>query len=226
MKCPVCKTEVGDKGICPECGYNDISPIFLSIAEEAAWIDSVVWPFRYRFWQSLTDFDIRGKTIYDYVGSHETVIIPYGIEEIGTDAFWGCETIREVIFPSTLRIIGAGAFEESTVTYATFPDRLEIIDAGAFARSYMSNGYIPDGVTSIGEYAFDDCTMLGEVWIPKSVLCIEESAFSGNSTCIFHCEPKEKPICWDDHWYDEMGQTVLWGQTWKKTTDSSKIYTR
>ena len=32
-KCPVCKTEYGKKTKCPECGFSDLSPVFISKEE-------------------------------------------------------------------------------------------------------------------------------------------------------------------------------------------------
>ena len=41
------------------------------------------------------------------------------------------------------------------------------------------NTTIPSSVTSIGEWAFYDCTSLTSITIPNSVTCIGNSAFSG-----------------------------------------------
>jgi hypothetical protein len=59
-------------------------------------------------------------------------------------------------------------------------DRVEILQPGTFARlrvlEYIN---IPDSVTSIGDYAFDNCLCLRCIIIPDSVTRIGESAFRG-----------------------------------------------
>ena len=46
-------------------------------------------------------------------------------------------------------------------------------------RSSINTLIIEDGVTSIGKYAFYNCTSLTSVTIPNSVTSIAESAFEG-----------------------------------------------
>ena len=57
-------------------------------------------------------------------------------------------------------------FDKSQTTLIQFP--------GGIGGSYT----IPASVTSIGDYAFDDCTGLTSVTIPSSVTSIGELAFS------------------------------------------------
>ena len=45
-------------------------------------------------------------------------------------------------------------------------------------RSYITDVTIPSGVTSIGSYAFQQCTGLTSVTIPNNVTAVEQSAFS------------------------------------------------
>ena len=58
-------------------------------------------------------------------------------------------------------------------------DNFEVKD-GSLIR-YTGSGtdvVIPDGVTSIGDYAFNECKMLTSIKIPDSVTSIGKSAFS------------------------------------------------
>ena len=60
MKCPVCKTECHSELVCPECGFDDISPVFLSKEDGEAWLENVVLPRRLEYWETLEDFEIEG----------------------------------------------------------------------------------------------------------------------------------------------------------------------
>lgn len=46
MKCPVCKTECGEKEICPECGFYQVKPIFISKQDAEKWEKAILQPFR------------------------------------------------------------------------------------------------------------------------------------------------------------------------------------
>lgn len=46
MKCPICKTECGEKNICSRCGFNEVGVIFLNSADAEVWIKEKVNPHR------------------------------------------------------------------------------------------------------------------------------------------------------------------------------------
>lgn len=56
---------------------------------------------------------------------------------------------------------------------------------GAFKNSHITSIYIPEGVTSIGKWAFQNCSSLTDVHIPASMRKIEEDAFSGCKISIY-----------------------------------------
>lgn len=155
MKCPVCKTECHNDSVCPECGFEELNPTFLSKEEGDAWIENVVWPWRYRYWETLDEFEIKGTTLTKYYDSCEktgNVRVPYGITSIGERAFHGCNYIFEVTLPASVKRIGLEAFSACP--------NLDFIE-------------IPFGVEVIEKCAFD-CE-LQDLFIPASVKKIEES---------------------------------------------------
>lgn len=204
MKCPVCKTECHSELVCPECGFDDISPVFLSKEDGEAWLENVVLPRRLEYWETLEDFEIEGTELKKYHGEEATVVVPYGIERIGEDAFEFNKNIREVIFPDTLRVIGENAFYASELQAAIFPHGLERIEDWAFQNTaliavvipatckeilasafsgcfHLKTIHISHGVEYIGENAFSWCTNVEYVTIPSSAVDIEKGAFSTGS---------------------------------------------
>ena len=137
--------------------------------------------------------------ITDYNGSAETVDIPKTIDgksvtSIGKYAFYYCSSLTSITIPDSVTSIGDWAFESCTsltaidveagnsnytsVNGVLFnKDKTELIcyPAGKTDKSYN----IPDSVTSIGYYAFQDCSSLTSITIPSSVTSIGGSAFSG-----------------------------------------------
>ncbi len=150
-----------------------------------------------------------GKTLYRYVGNgNGTVEVKNGIVYIAEKAFFDCENIQRIVFPSTVSDIGNFAFSGcKTLTEFEFSDgslykavNNAIVKDGvlcfgcagstiglsvteiapyAFYGCVNLNGiFIPDSVTKIGEEAFYACSMLTEITVPSTVHTIGKNAFS------------------------------------------------
>ena len=105
--------------------------------------------------------DFSNSTISPFTEDSQNisyVAMMSGVSYVGNNAFKNCKMIRDVIFPSSVREIGAQAF------------------AGCESISTL---VIPYGVTYIMNYAFIDCKNLKEVYIPDTVNIVGESAFYG-----------------------------------------------
>ncbi len=85
-------------------------------------------------------------------------VIGQGVTSIQINAFSGCERLKSVSLPKSLRTIGERAF------------------LGCYELTSIT---IPDGVTSIGNEAFSSCTKIAELKVPSSVTEIGYYAFSG-----------------------------------------------
>jgi len=97
------------------------------------------------FNQSLT-------TLVQYPGGIAgAYTIPNSVTSIGTNAFYGCESLTNVIIGTNVTSIGNDAFVWC---------------------SGLTSVTIPDSVTKIGDYAFYDCSSLTNVTIGKGVTSI------------------------------------------------------
>ena len=111
-----------------------------------------------------------------------TLILPEGLQTIGIYAF--CQTaINSIEFPSSLRRIGAQAFQScsSLVGPIQFPERLTTIDEFAFngCANLMGPLVLPDELEKIGGSAFCDCKSLsGNLIIPDKVKHIYYNTFA------------------------------------------------
>ena len=57
-------------------------------------------------------FEIKGDILVHYNGEDEDVVVPEGIQEIGTQAFQGNETLKTVTLPDSVEIINNAAFAD------------------------------------------------------------------------------------------------------------------
>ncbi len=148
---------------------------------------------------SLKEVVVTGSTIIgDYAfsgcGNLTNIDIPEGIISIEESAFSGCRSLTKIELPSTVTSVGWSAFSGcNRLISISLPFIGNGSDQTHFgyifgASSYSDNNkYVPSslkeviitGGTSIGKYAFSDCTSLTSIEIPNSVTSIGQGAFRG-----------------------------------------------
>lgn len=138
--------------------------------------------------QSSDDYEYIANSkeveITAYKGDKENITIPDEIDglkvtSIGTGAFSGNETIKEIKIPDTVQIINKDAFKGCiSLESINIPDGLTKIKENAFMGcKSLDNITLNDNLEAISYNAFDGCNSLSKINIPESVILIEKNAF-------------------------------------------------
>ena len=126
-----------------------------------------------------------GKEAFAYCKSLEEIILPEGIQEIKSKAFYMCSSysgkLNLTIYPNLTKIGDEAYFGcKELFGEISFPDSLDTICNGAFTGCRITGSLvIPNSVKTIGPYAFFKCTELsGIISIGDGVSEIGDSAFA------------------------------------------------
>ena len=134
-----------------------------------------------------------GDCAFRYCNSLTSVTIPNSVTTIGVGAFDGCRSLTSIdVASGNLNYSSKDGVlfdkNKSTLiqypignkrTEYTIPNSVTTIGSYAFDDcSNLTSVTIPNSVTTIGSYAFDDCSNLTSVTIPNSVTTIGKYAFS------------------------------------------------
>ncbi|MBR4226131.1 MAG: leucine-rich repeat domain-containing protein, partial [Candidatus Methanomethylophilaceae archaeon] len=131
-----------------------------------------------------------GEGAFEGCTSLSSVEIPSSVTSIGERAFFGCTSLSSVNIPSSVVEIGVSAFSGCTSldrfsgTYVGISSdgvllRNEKVLVSCAAGPGATSAVIPNSTTSIGSYAFYNCSFLSSVTIPSNVKTIGVSAFEG-----------------------------------------------
>ena len=129
----------------------------------------------------------------DYSDSIKSVIIGNNVTSVGVWAFYGCSAITSVKIGKSISSIGDFAFDSCTgITHFIVDGDNQSYSNDSYGVLYNKNKtelikysigdertsfVIPDTVTTIGGYAFRDCTNITSVTIPDSVITVGDHAF-------------------------------------------------
>ena len=157
--------------------------------------DSVTTIGDWAFWvcDSLTSVTIPDSvtTIGDWAfrccRSLTSVTIPDSVTSIGDEAFSSCYNLTSVTIGNSVTTIGDGAFTgcnslvQFNGKFAEDNGRILVVDGTlvAFAPAGLTRYIVPNSVTTIGKFAFYNCSSLTNVTVPDSVTTIGAGAFYG-----------------------------------------------
>ncbi|MDE5798056.1 MAG: leucine-rich repeat domain-containing protein [Treponemataceae bacterium] len=124
-------------------------------------LDTVTYQGTLAQWCALNGSDLVSYAERVTIGGENLkdkteLVIPGGVESIGSGAFRGCGNLTSVTIPAGVKTIGDSAFYEC---------------------GGLTEVTIPEGVTEIGQQAFSSCGKLTTVAIPVSVESIGYDAF-------------------------------------------------
>ena len=116
----------------------------------------------------------------------KTLVLGSRVTQIYDYAFYGCESLSEVNFASAakLEIIGSAAFYNcNNLESLVFPSSLKMLHANAFAEcDYLTSVTLPENLEYIGYSVFMNCGWLrGHVTIPATVTKFYDTAFYGTN---------------------------------------------
>ena len=162
-------------------GGDDDAEDFNNSFEQCTNLTSITLP------NSLKSLKLRA---FSGCSSLTDIHIPGSVESIGSAVFATCESLKcitvseentcydsrdncNAIIETSSNTLVAGCMNTA------IPNSVTAIGESAFLGYSMTQVTIPCCVTSIGDWAFGDCTSLTRVEIPNSVTTIGEGAFSG-----------------------------------------------
>ena len=145
----------------------------------------------------------------------KSINIGNSVKSIGEGAFSVCGGLTSVTIPSSVTSIGRNAFEQCFSLKS-----LHITDLAAWCKIKFGNSYsnplfyahslyingtgikdlvIPDSVTSIGDYAFSECSSLKSVTIPSSLASIGYTSFTGcTNLSSVYSYAETPPVMYED----------------------------
>ena len=109
-----------------------------------------------------------------------SISIGNGVEEIGTEAFFNCSSLKSITIPESVTYMGYDVFGRCyslTEAYNVLVDNYSTSGIGMFCGAPLQKVTINEKSTRIAPDTFWDCGTLPEIVIPENITEIGNSAF-------------------------------------------------
>lgn len=168
--------------------------------------------------ENRSDFFIWNDYLLSYDGTSKNPVIPDGVRQIASGAFYGSE-IESVTIPDSVESIGSMAFEEcKSLKSVTIPSSVKRLEWNAFANcEQLAEVKFSEGLKYIGEWAFSECVALTEINLPDGLEEIDSGAFEYCENIVNITFPNTLLIA---------DESVVYGTSWFDNTfkDGDEIY--
>ena len=108
-----------------------------------------------------------------------------GWKEIGTNAFFGCSSLKDIILPEGVEYIRNGAFSGTAIESIHLPNTLKVIEENAFVCEKLKTITIPASVEKIKAHAFQNNKALTDVYVLGTKTKAENQAFYEQASASF-----------------------------------------
>ena len=108
-----------------------------------------------------------------------------GWKEIGTNAFFGCSALKDIVLPEGVEYIRNGAFNGAAIEAIHLPNTLKVIEKNAFVCEKLKTITIPASVEKIEKFAFQNNKALTDVYVLGTNTKAENQAFGPYTVSIF-----------------------------------------
>ena len=131
-----------------------------------------------------SNFEIEENKVIHYKGNDKKVIVPEGIEEIESSAFWDNQFIEEVILPNSLKNMGGDTF---------------------YNCKKLKKVNIPYNVDTIGNNPFAGCPLLEVKNYSKNYIYENDALYTSDKKALIYCSIKGD----SDHFIIPEGVTLI-----------------
>ena len=210
-------TSIGREAFCGCSGLTSITipEKVTSIGNYAFYGCSSLKEFKGKFASNDGRCLIINGTLYSFIATGLTeYTIPQNVTTISVGVFKDCNNLKRITIPDSVTRIGMYAFDGcrgELIVNCNIPAGASYL-SGAFYGSRFTSVTIGSGVTTIGDYAFYECSSLTSVTIPDSVTTIGKYSFNGcTGELIVNCNIPSASNYYEGAFYSSKFTSVTIG---------------
>ena len=115
----------------------------------------------------------------DEFSNVEKLVLPEGLEKIGSYVFYGQNKLKDIIIPSTVKSIGEAAFSRTSIQKMNVPSGIKKIEHLVFANcKELSELTLPSDLIELSTMAIYNCDKLTKLDLPNTLEIIGSQALA------------------------------------------------